>query len=129
MSIRTIDSMVDWVEDHIDQTPSIADMAEYVGYSKYYCSIKFHEHIGISFKEYVVGRKLSLAAVELRRTAVCILDIALQYGFSSNEAFTRAFRKKFGYTPSQYRKEQPSVELLQRVDCKRSICFNENRKK
>ena len=104
MSVKTIESMIDWVENNIEETPTLEAMARYVGYSSYYCSSKFHEVVGISFKEYVQQRKLALAVNELLNTNKRILDIAMQYGFSSNEAFTRAFSKLYGCSPLEYRK-------------------------
>lgn len=104
--------MIEWVEESIEDMPTLNAMADYVGYSSYYCSSKFHESVGISFKEYVQKRKLSLAIIELHKTDKRILDIAIQFGFSSNEAFTRAFSKVYGYTPIEYRKQNRSLFLL-----------------
>lgn len=112
MSIKTVVSMVDWVEINLEDNPTLEKMSEHVGYSSFYCSSKFHEVIGISFKEYVLKRKMSLAAVDLRDTNQKIIDIAIKYGFSSNEAFTRAFTKVCGYTPYQFRKAMPPISLF-----------------
>ncbi len=106
MSVKTIERMIDWVEANLNEEPTLDKMSDYVGYSSFYCSAKFHETVGISFKEYVVRRKLTLAAVELRETSARIIDIAVKYGFSSNEAFSRAFCKGFGDSPSRFRKTQ-----------------------
>lgn len=114
MSVKTIENMVDWVEANLIEDPTLEGMSDYVGYSSYYCSAKFHEVVGISFKEYVMKRKLSLAAIELRETGNRILDIAIKYGFSSNEAFTRAFLRSYGYTPRKYRKELPMISLYEK---------------
>jgi AraC-like DNA-binding protein len=103
--------MLDWVERNIEEMPSLYAMAEHVGYSPYYCSAKFHEAVGMSFKEYVQKRKLALAVIELHNTDKRILDIAVQFGFSSNEAFTRAFSKVYGYSPAECRK-QKSLSIL-----------------
>lgn len=112
MSIKTVMSMVDWVEINLEDNPTLEKMSEHVGYSSFYCSSKFHEVIGISFKEYVLKRKMSLAAVDLRDTNQKIIDIAMKYGFSSNEAFTRAFNKVYGNTPNQFRKAMPHIILF-----------------
>lgn len=104
MSVKTIETMIGWVEKNLKNEPTLEKMSDYVGYSSFYCSVKFHEAVGISFKEYVIMRKLDLAAIDLRDSKDKILDIALRYGFSSNEAFSRAFNKVSGYTPSQFRK-------------------------
>ncbi len=107
MSVKTIECMLDWVESNLKNEPTLDKMSEYVGYSSYYCSAKFHEAVGVSFKEYVVRRKLSLAAAELCETGERIIDIAVKYGFSSNEAFSRSFNKYYGYTPSRFRSVRP----------------------
>lgn len=111
MSVKTIETMIDWVETNLKNEPTLEKMSDYVGYSSFYCSAKFHEVVGISFKEYVMRRKLTLAARDLRETKLKIIDIAVKYGFSSNEAFSRAFYKKIGYTPSQFRKVLPQLSI------------------
>ena len=62
MSVKTVEDMIDWIEENIECQPALDKMASHVGYSEFYCSSKFHEYVGISFKEYIVRRKLSLAA-------------------------------------------------------------------
>ncbi len=111
MSVKTIENMIDWVETNLQDNPTLDKMSDHVGYSSFYCSAKFHEVVGISFKEYVLIRKLTNAAHDLRETNHRIIDIAIQYGFSSNEAFSRAFHKQYGYSPSQYRKDRPQLRF------------------
>lgn len=116
MSVKTIESMLDWVETNLKDEPTLDKMSDYVGYSSFYCSAKFHEAVGISFKEYIMRRKLTLAAVDLRETNLKIIDIAVKYGFSSNEAFSRAFYKKAGYTPSRFRKAMPYFPFYEKPE-------------
>ncbi len=111
MSIKTIENMVQWIEDNIADSPTLASMSDYVGYSPYYCSSKFHENVGITFKQYLAKRRLALASEEVKTTRSRLLDIALKYGFSSQESFSRAFSVAFDCTPSQYRRSQMSINL------------------
>lgn len=115
MSVRTIEDMIDWVEKNMEETPTLDKMADHVGYSEFYCSAKFHEHVGVPFKEYVFRRKLSLAAESLMNTDSLIIDIAMQYGFSSHEAFSRAFKKTYGYSPNQFRQIKPTIPSFERI--------------
>lgn len=115
MSVKTIESMLNWIEENIKNEPSLEDMAAYVGYSMFYCSSKFHECIGMTFKEYIAKRKLSLAAIEMKSTNHRLIDIAVAYGFSSHEAFTRAFVKNYGITPCRYRKDSFDIKLFNKA--------------
>ncbi|MEW9095951.1 MAG: AraC family transcriptional regulator [Clostridiaceae bacterium] len=84
-------------------------MCDFVGYSPCYCYTKFHEYVGVSFKDYIQKRQLSIATVALRKTKYRIIDISIQYGFSSHEVFTKAFVRVYGYTPFQYSKLLPKI--------------------
>ncbi len=111
MSVETIVNMVNWIEDNITENPTLTEMSNYVGYSPFYCSSRFHENVGITFKKYISKRRLSLAAIEVKNTHYRLLDIALKYGFSSQETFTRAFVGTYGCTPNQYRKRLINIQL------------------
>jgi predicted transcriptional regulator YdeE len=65
----------------------------------------------MTLRDYVWTRRISRAALELRDTDQRVLDIAVKYGFSSQEAFTRAFHKAFGMTPAAYRKTPRPIPL------------------
>ncbi len=116
MSLKTIENMIEWIENNITVNPTLSEMSNYVGYSPYYCSAKFHENVGITFKQYISKRKLSLSSVEVKNTQMRFLDIAIKYGFSSQEAFTRAFVDAYGCTPYQYRKRLTTIQLYMKPD-------------
>ena len=126
MSIKTIESMVDWVEENIMENPTLVDLSNYVGYSSFYCSAKFRENIGITFKQYIAKRKLSLAAIEVRDTQCRLLEIALKYGYSSHEAFTRAFADAFGCTPYQCRKQMHPLQLYMKPEVSHLLKMNDS---
>ena len=52
-------------------------------------------------RDYLRRRRLSFALLEVRDTQRSFLDIAVDYGFGSHEAFTRAFKQMFGVTPGR----------------------------
>lgn len=108
---ETVQNMIDWLEAHLTDNPSLWEMSRQIGYSPYYCSSHFHEITGMTFKSYVAGRRLTMAALEIRDTDARILDIAMKYGFSSQEALTRAFVNAFGCTPAAYRKNPVPIAL------------------
>lgn len=103
--------IINWIEDHLTETPSLLEMADQIGYSPYYCSNRFHDIVGMTIKSYISGRRLAKATLEIRDTNVRILDIAIKYGYSSQEALTRAFVNAYGCTPAAYRKNPIPVPL------------------
>lgn len=109
MSAKVIESMVTWIDENITKDPTLEKMAEYIGYSHYYCSSQFHAAVGMTFKQYVSGRRLNHAFMEVRESKEKLIDIALRYGYSSQAAFTRAFVSNFGLTPNQCRKDSASM--------------------
>lgn len=108
---EAIQKMIDWIEENIMENPTLLEMSQQIGYSPYYCSVQFHKICGTTIKNYISGRRLALATLELRDTDERIIDIAVKYGFSSQESLTRAFRGLFGCTPAAYRKNPIPVPL------------------
>ena len=94
------------IDDNIEDVPSLAKLAECLGYSYFYAAKKFREVEGISYREYVSCSKIRKAADDLYETSERIVDIAVRYGYSSQEAFTRAFVNVIGISPAIYRKIQ-----------------------
>ena len=68
-----------------------------------------------SVGEYIVKRKLCRAAEELLRTEKAVTDLALEYGYGSTEAFSRAFRRQFHKAPSVFRRERRFAELYPKL--------------
>ena len=108
---EAVQRMIDWLEQHIAENPTLIEMSEQIGYSPYYCSTQFHRICGLTMKSYLSGRRLARAALDIRDTRERIIDIAMKYGFSSQEALTRAFRETFGCTPASYRRNPIPVPL------------------
>ncbi|MFR1103792.1 MAG: helix-turn-helix domain-containing protein [Acutalibacteraceae bacterium] len=105
MSAQTITDMLDWIELHLEQPITLPQLAAHFGYSPCYCSAQLRAHLNVPFRIYLTSRRLASAAEALRMTNRRILDIAVQYGFSSHESFAHAFRRAYGRTPSSYRQQ------------------------
>ncbi|MBQ4093831.1 MAG: helix-turn-helix transcriptional regulator [Oscillospiraceae bacterium] len=129
---QTVQQMVAQLDDSIRRGESddmtLARLAESMGYSQYHTSRRFRETAGISFRQYLQGRRLAFALRALRDSDESILSIALRHGFSSHAAFTRAFKRSFGITPAEYRKQPVPLALrtvLRPFDCyllQQSVC-------
>jgi AraC family transcriptional regulator len=113
-----------YIESHLSGDLSLEVIADAVGVSRFHLSRAFGTTVGNSLVAYVRGRRLSEAAQALAGGAPDILAVALDSGYGSHEAFTRAFRQQFGVTPEQLRERSTTegVALMgpMRIDDKTS---------
>jgi AraC family transcriptional regulator len=100
-----------YIESHLSGELSLESVADATGVSRFHLSRAFSVTTGYAFAAYVRARRLTLAARTLEGGAPDILAVALDAGYGSHEAFTRAFRQQFGLAPDQLR-ERGSVEGL-----------------
>lgn len=115
-----IDEIDKCIKERAGEAVTLEALSQRFGYSPSYISRKFREISGLRLRDYLRYRRLAFALVQVRDTERGLLDIALGYGFSSHEAFTRAFREAFGLSPSAYRKSPVPVALrtlLRPFDC------------
>lgn len=103
--LRQIQRAVDYIEDHLHDELSVDTIAKVAGFSKWHFQMVFSSAVGDTLKEYIRKRRLTAAVIALGTTEQRILDIALDAGFESQEAFTRAFKAMFRKTPGDCRKE------------------------
>ena len=108
----SVQKMLDCVEENLTEPLTLKMLAGKLNYSPYYCTRQFHRYAGLSLRDYIRLRKISSAVIDLRDTGERIIDIAVKYGFSSQEAFTRSFKKAYGMTPNEYRKMPKLLPLL-----------------
>ena len=90
-------------------------MANQAGYSPFYFSRLFRLVVGITIKKHLADRRLYRAALDIRDTQERIIDIAVKYGFSSQEALTRAMKSAYGHTPYAFRKNPNLIALPARM--------------
>lgn len=98
-----VDKAIWYIETHFGEPLSLEQVAAVVGVSPFTLSRAFTTTTGLSLMRYVRLRRLSCAARELAAGAPDILSLALAAGYTSHEAFTRAFRDQFGLTPDAVR--------------------------
>jgi len=92
------------IESHLKESLSIKDLSEKIGYSLFHFIRLFNGVVGCTPGEYLGARRLCRAAQDLLAGEQKVIDIAFDYQFSSPEAFSRAFKKHSGFTPTQFRK-------------------------
>lgn len=104
------------IKRHDDEALALSALSRRLGYSEFHMTRKFKEISGMSFRDYLRQRRLAFALKEVRDGERSMLDIAFDYGFSSHEAFTRAFKAAYGVVPSAYRKRPAPVVLRTKIN-------------
>jgi AraC family transcriptional regulator len=114
--LKSIQKAIDFIEENLLNDITIEQIASKASYSPYHFHRIFSSVMGCSVKAYLTRRRLTSAAYEVNQTNRRIIDIATDYGYESQEAFTRSFQRAFSITPGQYRKRKPYVEFLGKID-------------
>lgn len=106
---------IDFIEANLSSDIGVCDVASSVCYSQFYFSRQFSILAHTSVYDYILKRKLSESYKRLFAEKPRIIDLAMRYGFSSHEVYTRAFRKMFGENPSEVSVFKPLL-LYEPVD-------------
>jgi AraC family transcriptional regulator len=101
-----------YVESHFAEDITLDEVAKACGISRFHLTRAFGATTGLSIIRYLRARRLSEAARSLSGGAADILAVALDAGYGSHEAFTRAFRDQFGLTPEAVRGQRHIDNLV-----------------
>lgn len=113
---EAIQKTLDYIEEHIAEDIKIEDLAETASLSLFYYQRLFSRLVKKPVREYIKLRRMAMVLEALQNKNNRILDIALEYGFGSHEAFTRAFKEVYGMTPEQYREKPVSLNRFDKPD-------------
>ena len=110
-NIEKVQAAIDYIEGHLTEKLDLDAIAGAVHYSKYHLHRVFSKTVGLTLHEYRNRRQLTEAAKLLVFSERTILDIALQAGYESQQAFTAAFSAMYKQSPSQYRENEKFYPL------------------
>ena len=110
--------VLDYMEAHLEEKLTNKQLAELAGYSEYHFLQLFKTHTGETVMEYLCRRRLFRAMDEILAGSR-IIDVAFRYGFESHSAFSRAFKREFGFSPSLLR------TLRLELDCIGGNCMEQ----
>lgn len=110
-----IQNALNYIEEHLIEEIDYDKVAEEAACSSFYFQRIFSILCGMTLKDYIRNRRLTLAGNELRAANSKVIDIALKYGYESPESFTRAFSKFHGITPSEAKKEDSKLKSFSRL--------------
>lgn len=111
-----IQNAIEFIEENLQEEIEINKIASKAFFSTFHFQRLFQAISGFSVQEYIRKRRLSEAAVLLKKTNKNILDIAISYKYNSQEAFTRAFKGYFNITPAGYRKTNIIVNNQNKIN-------------
>ncbi len=104
--LNRLSTITAYIRDNYTKEMSLESLAEIFGYSPAYLSRMFQKYAKINYKTYLQDIRVEYAYKELANTDNTISDIAVNNGFPNSKAFSKAFKAKYGYLPSEYRKNR-----------------------
>ncbi|MGP1906888.1 AraC family transcriptional regulator [Metabacillus sp. JX24] len=119
--LNRMNAALDYIEGNLDKEIDYKLLAREACCSKYHFSRMFSSIAGRSLSEYIRRRRMTLAAFELQRGEAKVIDLAVKYGYGSPDAFTKAFKKLHGFSPSQAREDGVQLKAFPRLSFQLSI--------
>lgn len=114
--LEILANAMEYMEQHLEEDIRTEDIAKICYCSKSTLEKLFRFVNDVSVRDYLIRRRMTKAA---RLLVECpqfsILDVALKFGYSSHEAFTRAFRQIWNCSPSKFRMKSQDLELFPRL--------------
>ena len=107
--IEGFQESIDFIERNLTDELDIEVIAAKAALSPFYYQRIFGALCGVTVGEYIRARRMTLAAQELSRKDMKVIDVAVKYGYDSPDSFTKAFQKFHGITPSQARESGASL--------------------
>lgn len=109
-SLKAMNKALGYIESHLADEIDMNEVARIACCSEYHFTRMFSFLAGIPLSEYVRRRRLTLAAFEIQDGGAKVIDVALKYGYSSPDSFTRAFQNLHRVTPSEARSNGHSLK-------------------
>lgn len=119
--LERMNRALDYIEDNLDSEIDYKKLAQVAVCSEYHFPRMFSSLSGITLSEYIRRRRLTLAAFELQKSDIKILDLAIKYGYDSADSFSRAFQKILGLKPSDARNKGMQLKAFPRISFQISI--------
>lgn len=121
-TIQILIEALDYIESNLTESLKTDDIANHLYCSKSTIEKLFKYINNTSIRDYIIRRRMSRAALELAHNPEkSILEVGIQYGYGSNEAFTRAFYSVWQVSPSEFRKNPTDYELYPGIRLDREL--------
>lgn len=103
---KQLNKVIDYIGKHLDESLTLSQLSDIACFSKYHFHRLFTAYTGLSLQQYIRWLRLKRAAHQLIvNKDQAIINIAIDAGFDSHEAFSRAFKQTCGLSPIEFRRE------------------------
>lgn len=103
-----LNRVFEYIDDHLQTRITLTQVAEVAYFSPYHFHRIFKKMTGETLNRYVKRRRTEKAALDLLHHRLDMTTIAHNYGFNDNPAFSKAFKKYYGISPSEFKKQNPN---------------------
>lgn len=117
---KRINRAIHFIDENLDEDLSLEKVAEAAYYSPFHFHRVFKELIKEPLNIYITRKRIEKAAsILMRQKEVSISQLSLRYGFNGNSAFTRAFKKFYGMSPTEFKNSSPNrYSKINHIDSK-----------
>ena len=98
-----IDQLIQYIGTHIDEVLTLDSLASKFAVPKYQLHRQFKRRVGFTLAKFIEQTRLNAAVDKLMLHDASVTTIAFECGYQNPETFTRAFRRKFGVSPLEFR--------------------------
>ncbi|CAH1195549.1 HTH-type transcriptional activator RhaR [Paenibacillus plantiphilus] len=119
--LQDMNEALNYIEENLAQEIDFKEVARLAYCSEYHFKRMFAFLAGVTLSEYIRRRRLSLAAMELNKSNIRIIDLAIKYGYNSPDSFARAFQSLHSITPSEAKNSGQPLKAFPRMTFQLSI--------
>lgn len=120
-SLANMNEALNYIEANLTSEIDFKEVARRAYCSEYHFKRMFSFLAGVPLSEYIRRRRLTLAALELTNSSIRIIDLAIKYGYSSPDSFTRAFQSLHGVNPTEAKNNGQPLKAFPRMSFQLSI--------
>ena len=111
-TLKNLNDAVKYIEKNLCGDIDTNELAHISGTSADSFSRFFSYMTGMAVSEYIRRRRMTVAADMLNNPDIKVIDVAVQLGYDSPDAFSRAFARQHGIRPTEYRKNGGNLRIL-----------------
>jgi len=113
-----INKVILYINNHLGEELDLEYLAEISNYSPFHFHRIMSAYLGESLGAYIVRIRLETAVSLLRYSEMAVGDVAFKVGYENPASFNKAFKKRFGISPNEYRQDYESLKKNENVKIK-----------